>query len=714
MKKIVPTLLLFLFFMVQQVHARAILSGESLWSMQRLVTQASCDVTIRQIDLTGGVYTISTSGVYCLAENITGQIVIDTNTVVLDLNGKTVTNTTGNGIEVNGRLQVLIRNGSVMANNTGIFVASNSARIGLENVTIRNCVTGVEVDTTTNLSIDGCDIIATDTGMLLNNVSRATVNNTTASDATFVGFQLNGSNKSLFTNCHTLNIGQGLTDQTADVYGFFSSDGSSNIFRECVAQNTLALTVTGVPNVAASFALTGTESKSRITKCTSSIVETNFDGAAIPYGILLQYSFDLLETAINGNQGTVCNVVDWSPGGAFLATGGTTQGVNDEIQIFSFDRSTETLTTLTGASQGTECNAVAWFPDGTYLATAGADEATNEDIQIFSFDRATGLLNRTDAKGQGIAGQAVSWSPDGAYLATGGNTEGPNEIQIFAFDRVTGTLIKTGGASQGAECFAVAWSPDGDYLATGGLQQGTDEIQVFSFDHGTQTLTFVDGKSQGIVGGDRCRTVAWTSDGAFLATGGTPEAPPNNEIQVFSFDRTTETLLLVDSKDQGGECFAVAWSPDGAYLVTAGEPENGDQIQIFSFSRATETLTTFTGANQGTQGNALSWAPDGVYLATGGEPEGLNEFQIFKAFLFPLRNTISNNAVQAVSRSSLIKAGVGISGSSIENLITGNNVYNSAGFNYQFIPNVFDERFASIPTIAQNISIKPNPFFYIP
>ncbi len=96
MKKTLVIHIFFFCFTGQQILARAVLSGESLWAMQRLVTQASCDVTIRQIDLTAGVYTISSSGVYCLAENITGKIVIDTNNVVLDLNGKKMTNASDN------------------------------------------------------------------------------------------------------------------------------------------------------------------------------------------------------------------------------------------------------------------------------------------------------------------------------------------------------------------------------------------------------------------------------------------------------------------------------------------------------------------------------------------------------------------------------------------------------------------------------------------
>jgi len=411
MKKAALSLLFLLCFAVQQIQARAVLSGESLWSMQRLVTQASCDITIRQIDLTGEEYTISTSGVYCLAENITGKIIIDIDNVVLDLNGKTVTNASGNCVEVNGRSNALIKNGSVAANNNGISVLTGSDKVRLKEVTSYDCSTGIDVDSSTNIYIHACELIASSSvGVSFTSVSRAQVSDTIASDSELTGFLLDSSSKSFFTNCRALNTGQGLTDLTANIYGFISTDGSSNIFRSCISQNTLALTVTGEPNVSAGFAFTGTESNSQITKCTSSIIETDANGFAIPYGIQLQYSFDTLTTVTGGNQGIALGAltVAWSPDGTYLATGGNTEGTN-EIQIFAFDRVTGTLTKTDGASQGAACESVSWSPDGLYLATGGGAEI-GEEIQIFTFDRVAGTLTKTDGKSHGAAQSTHDYS----------------------------------------------------------------------------------------------------------------------------------------------------------------------------------------------------------------------------------------------------------------------------------------------------------------
>jgi len=697
---------LFLFsFTVQHINARAVLSGESLWAMQRLVTQASCDVTIRQSDLSMGIYTISTSGVYCLAENITGKILINTDNVILDLNGKTVTNTSDNCVEVNGTSNALIKNGSVIAaNHNGIAVLSGSNQVTIKDVTSYGSAVGIDATSSTNVYVDGCDLIASNTGMIFDTVSRAQVNNTITSDSVYVGFLLDASSKSLFTNCHALNTGQGLSDLTANIYGFLSTDGSSNIFRECVAQNTLALTVTGELNVAAGFAFSGTESNSKISKCTSNVMQTDSNGFALPYGILLQYSFDTLTKAIGRDLVTATEAIAWSPDGIYLAAGNS--NTNAQIYVLLFNRATETLILTDTKSQGTNCNAVSWSPDGAYLATGGASEPpSNKNIQIFSFDQVTGKLTQTDVKSQETETFSIAWSPDGAYLATiGEGTE--DAIKIFEFNRSTGTLAQTDGLNAGTSYYSAAWSPDGTYLATGG--SGTDEIEIFSFDRLTGTVTKTDGQNQGTA----CNAVAWTPDGAYLATGGSGSDP---EIQIFSFNRSTGTLTPTDGQSQGTECDAVAWSPDGAFLATGGTTQGvNDEIQIFSFDRSTEILTTFTGASQSVQCFDLAWAPDGAYLATVGFAESGDELQIFKAFLFPSRNEITNNEVESASRSSSLAAGVGISGSNIENLIIGNSSYNNGGFNYQFVTNVFDERFTTIPTAVQNISIKLPPFFYAP
>ena len=702
----------FLFFVCimsgSACFARTVVSGERLWNLQKLVTEASCDATVHQSDFAAGVMTISNAGVYFLAESVTGKIIISANNVVLNLNGKKISNSSDDTIVVNSVSDCTITNGLLSSTSgCGIFVSSGS-RVNIKHISASDCVEGIRLENTTDATIRECDLVSSVTGLTLESSSRISVEDTIASTNTYAGFSLLSSSKNLFSQCWAVKTGQELTSAEQNVYGFISENGTGNIFESCIAQSTLALTVTSESSKVVGFDLKGTETLSEITNCTTDMVQTAASGFAIPYGILLESSFTELVLVTEASQGTFAFLIDWSPDGAYLATGGNSES-GDEIQVFLFDRVAGTLTKTDGQSQGSSCRAVSWSPDGSYLATGGSTEGGVHEIQIFSFNNVTGKLTKTAGKSQGTDCRAVSWSPDGSYLATGGATEGGvHEIQIFSFNRTAGTLAKIGGASQGTYTYGVSWSPDGSYLASAGAPEGGDDIQVFSFDRATGTLNRTAGESQG---GDG-RSVSWFPDGSYLATSG-ESVVPDDEIQIFSFNRGT--LTKRGSASQGTWGFVVEWSPDGAYLASSGFPEVTDEIQIFSFNRDAGTLTQTGVASQGSSARAVSWSPDGAYLATCGFPEGTREVRVFQALTFPSLNVIKNNVIHGILGGSLsIPAGVGISGSSIENFIYGNSSYNNASFNYQFVTNIFDQRFDTTTSLLQNLSMKTQDPIYAP
>ena len=698
----------FLFFVcisVPACFARTVVPGERLWNLQQLVTEASCDVTVHQSDFAAGVMTISNAGVYCLAESVTGKIIISANNVVLDLNGKKISNTSDDTIVVNSVSDCTITNGLLSSTSgCGIYVSSGS-RVNINNISASDCVEGIRLENTTDATIRECDLVSSVTGLTLESSSRISVEDTIASTNTYAGFSLLSSSKNLFSQCWAVKTGQGLTSAEQNVYGFISENGTGNVFESCIAQSTLALTVTSESSKVVGFDLKGTETLSEIINCTSDIVQTAPDGLAIPYGILLESNFPGLVFVTGEDQGGRGRFSAWSPDGAYLATAGQTEG-SDEIQIFSFNRITGTLTKTDGKAQGNLGFSVSWSPDGAYLAIGGRPEGGDDEIQIFSFNSITGKLTFTDGQSQGVETRDVSWASDGSYLATAGNTEGGlYEIQVFSFSRVTETLTFLDGASQGGVGFSVDWSPDGAYLAASGQVEGTDEIQILSFDRATGTLTQTDGADQ-----NTAVFISWSPDGAYLATCGA--TTDGHQIQIFSFNSDSGTLTKRGGANQGTLAWSCDWSPDGAYLATAGDTEGGNDIQIFSFNRATEQLAFVGGALQGGDGRSVAWSPDGAYLATGGDPEDGNEIQVFKSLTFPSLNVIKNNVIHGILGGSPL--GVGISGSSIENFIFGNSSYNNASFNYQFVTNVFDQRFDTTTSLLQNLSMKTQDPIYAP
>ena len=207
--------------------------------------------------------TISSAGVYCLAEDIVGKITIASDHVVLNLNGKQLSNTSDDALVVNAVSNVRITNGSIgPSSGSGIYIMPGSSQIFVSQVDVQQCTEAILCDSSSQVTIEHCDLMLSTTGMTIQSSSEVQVKYTTASRNAYVGFSLLTSDGNQFSECTAFYTGYGSTDPLTDVYGFVSDSGKGNIFESCIAQRTLALTVTGVNNVAAGFALTGTDRKS--------------------------------------------------------------------------------------------------------------------------------------------------------------------------------------------------------------------------------------------------------------------------------------------------------------------------------------------------------------------------------------------------------------------------------------------------------------------
>jgi nitrous oxidase accessory protein NosD len=161
---------------------------------------ASYDATISQSDFSGGVCTISNSGVYGLAENVTGKIIINQNMVVLDLNDKTITNAADDCVVINNKSKIVVRNGSVTAtNNRGIYVMPGSSQVVLEKVTSRSCSEGIVVENASDIRVNYCDsITSAQEGMLFKNTDNIWVNSCDIMTS-LTGIILNDSSRVIVT-----------------------------------------------------------------------------------------------------------------------------------------------------------------------------------------------------------------------------------------------------------------------------------------------------------------------------------------------------------------------------------------------------------------------------------------------------------------------------------------------------------------------------------
>lgn len=336
-------------------------------------------------------------------------------------------------------------------------------------------------------------------------------------------------------------------------------------------------------------------------------------------------------TEANNNSGSPSISAD----GRYVAYGsdatnlvpGDTNGI---VDIFVFDRDTNTTERVSVASDGTEANDHSAQPsisaDGRFVTYAsGASSLVPGDTggyDIFVFDRETETTTRISVPGDATEvfyqcfnpsisadGRFITYDSNASSLVPG-DTNGTTDV--FVFDRLTNTTTRVSVASDGSEANDSSDDPsisaDGRFVTyrshasnlVSGDTNGTGDVFVLDRQTGTTTRVSVP-TDAGDEGGFQPEISA---NGQFVSY--------SKSLQgVFVFDRLTNTTTAASE----GTGFHSSISADGRFVtydnVFTDRPN--DTTDVFLFDRLTNTITTVSETNNLSGGPSIS--ADGRFLA---------------------------------------------------------------------------------------------------
>ena len=648
-------------------------------------------------------------GGFSLPANITSQFTIAANQVQIDLSGHKVQ---GGIVVAPNRSDVQIANGLIGGKfasslTNGILVASGCKNITLSGLQVTNATTGINFNNVTVGLINNCDLSQNSIGVLLQSSSQITIQNSVALNSTNIGFELISSSSCIVQDSRALSTGQGNVQSSgATICGFLTNNGNSNIFENCIANGTQGLSVTDFDSLVSGFAFLGTENCSKITGCEASNGTTSIAGFNVPYGIFLQGGFSTALTLTGAPPmpapTALVNAMVWSPDTQYLAVGGNA-GI---LTIYKFNRVTgvfASVATTTLQVSGSILT-IDWHPDGQHIAVSANASPATSYINIYSFSSINNTLTLVATQNNQNAADTqvfIAWQPSGKFLASVEGTS-VNKAYAYQFNSAANTLTLLGaGATLAANPFEISWSPDGNYLAIAEFQV----YEVYSFIQSTAPQFSLNASAvQGVSPFDA--RVAWSPDGKYLAIG--KDDSTNANLIIYSFSPGTLTLQAAagfGSAGNAGSFMPVAWSNDSRYVVGG----HHTLLEIFEFNRSASALTPTAFSIVSTNISRLAWSKDGGLLALADNAVSPFLF-LYTALSFPSQNVIKNNTVYCNSGGS-IPSGIGISGSSVSNMIIQNNAYSNPinpfmiSTNYAFAQNVYNQLFGAEPTGVQNISV---------
>lgn len=154
---------------------------------------------------------------------------------------------------------------------------------------------------------------------------------------------------------------------------------------------------------------------------------------------------------------------------------------------------------------------------------------------------------------------------------------------------------------------SIAWSSNGRFLATGSGNTTGGSIGVSEFTGLSLMLIATTAQTD-------ATSVSWSPDASFLAVGNGGTTPA---VTVYAFNNAVSlTPAASTTFASGNNVNSIDWSSDGRFIAAGLTTAN--QVSILQFTAIADTITTVTVfAPTGVSVTSVSWSPDVLFLAVG-------------------------------------------------------------------------------------------------
>lgn len=274
----------------------------------------------------------------------------------------------------------------------------------------------------------------------------------------------------------------------------------------------------------------------------------------------------------------------------------------DELDAWSIDQSTGTLTLIQQLSLHDSCGYLAMDPAGDFLyVTERSLQAASSDgfVEVISLDSSTGKMTLASGSPYQVAQapMAAAVSGCGCFLYAVQQAQGNSAgIMVFSRDEDTGAVqyVTTVPATGGAQDRLVA-SPYGNWLYR--LAQNTGTLTTYAIDTTTGNLTQLSTNATAA----NATRVAADSTGSYVA------AATAEGVYVFAVNSSSGALTPIAGSPFGGAAVSVSFDPPGEHFVVLSTNSSGNmQVNVYTLAGSSATLQATA--------SAASYAADAVMV----------------------------------------------------------------------------------------------------